>query len=184
MSPIERNPSRWGVVIDEYGYHVEKGLQRHEVDELADEMYKQLPSIVSDRFMDWWRAGALPDYYWRDLLFILHSKCLLGDSYVQRVIADQRTWPLLFPIYTGYSSYIVPNDLDDAFCSLADGTNSLDSILRSRKKTEPFKSEIEIARDMLNLIEGLTKNHFVKFFSKGFHSGELIKANLTPTPPK
>jgi radical SAM superfamily enzyme YgiQ (UPF0313 family) len=184
MSPIERNPARWGVVIDEHGYHIEKGLQRNEVDELANEMYKQLPSIVSDRFTDWWRSGALPDYYYRDLLFILHSKGLLSDGYVQIAIADRRTWHMLFPIFTGYSSYNVVNDFEDAFCSLADGRNSLDSILSSHKKTEPFKSENEIVRDMRTLIDGLMKNHFVNFFSKGFGSGEISNAKLTSTPAK
>jgi hypothetical protein len=202
MSPIEKNPSRWGVVIDKskYGYHVEKGLQRHEVEELANEMYKQLPSTSSDRFMDWWRWGALPDSYWRDLLFIFHSKGLLNEGYVKRAIADRRSWHLLFPIFTGYLrdwnskkivtwgflertpiSYIVLNDFEDAFCSLADGTNSLDMMLVSQKKAEPFKSENEIATDMLKFTESLMKSHFINFFSKAFDNGELSKAKLIPT---
>jgi radical SAM superfamily enzyme YgiQ (UPF0313 family) len=198
-SAIESNPSRWGVVIDKYGYHVEKGLQPHEVEELVNEMYNQLPSTVSDRFMDWWKSGALPDCYWRDLLFIFHSKCLLNDDHVKRDIADQRTWNFLFPIFTGYLrdwnsrrvvtwgfwerplSYVVLNDFESTFCSLADGTNSLDRILSVYKKAEPFRSENEIARDMLKFIESLVKNHFVSFFSKSFDSDELSKAKVTPT---
>jgi len=52
-SPIGRDPDKWGVVIDNsrYGYHVKKGLQPNEVEELAREMYKRVPLMVSDRFI-------------------------------------------------------------------------------------------------------------------------------------
>jgi radical SAM superfamily enzyme YgiQ (UPF0313 family) len=203
-SPIERNPGRWGVVIDnsEYGYHAESGLQPYEVSELSCEMSKQVSSIVSDRFMDWWRERALPHPYWRNLLFIFHSKGLLNDGYVKRVIADRRTWSVLFPVFTGYlrdwnskrivtsnfqfwartpSNYIFLNDFEDTLRSLANGTNSLSTILDSYRKAQPFENDEEVARGMLKFIESLMKIHSVVFFSKGFDNSELSKVKLAPS---
>jgi hypothetical protein len=53
--PKDRNPNRWGVIIDNsgYGYRVLNGLQPHEAEELAKEMYNKVNLMLSNRFMEW-----------------------------------------------------------------------------------------------------------------------------------
>jgi radical SAM superfamily enzyme YgiQ (UPF0313 family) len=202
-SPIGRDPGRWGVVIDDskYGYHVERGLQPYEVEGLASEMYKQVQSMVSDRFMEWWRWGVLPDPYWRNLLFIFHSKSLLDCGHVAGIIHERGNWPSLFPVFTGRlrdwnskkiatsalwgetpSDGIVLDDLGHAFCSLADGNNSLDGILESLKEARPFEGEDNLAAHALELIKRLMGNRLVVFFSNGFSDGMSSGTKLMPPP--
>jgi radical SAM superfamily enzyme YgiQ (UPF0313 family) len=191
-SPIGRDPDKWGVVIDNsrYGYHVKKGLQPNEVEELAREMYKRVPLMVSDRFIDWWQWGVLPDPYWRYLLFIFHSRGLLDEGYVKSIIAERRSWRNLFPVFVGHlmecnskkivtvpflestpSSHTVLDDFEHTFCLLADGSRSLSMILESYKKAGNHGNEDDIARKMLKFTESLMENHLIVFFQQKAQDG-------------
>jgi hypothetical protein len=191
-SPIGRSPERWGVVIDNsrYGYHVKRGLQPYEVEDLANEMYKRVPLMVSDRFMNWWRWGVLPDPYWRYLLFIFHSRGSLDEGYVKSIIAERQSWRNLFPVFVGHlmewnskkivtvpflegtpSSHTVLDDFEHTFCLLADGSRSLSMILESYKKAENHGSEDDIARKMLKFTESLMENHLIVFFQQKAQDG-------------
>jgi hypothetical protein len=50
--PKDRNPNKWGVIIDisGYGYRVLNGLQPHEAEELAKEMYNKVNLMLSNWF--------------------------------------------------------------------------------------------------------------------------------------
>ncbi len=98
-SPIGKDPGRWGVVPDDsrYGYHVDRGMQPVEVEQLAGEMYSRVESMVSDRFLDWWRSGVLPDPYWRNLLFVFHSWGLLDTGGFERMVAHREAWAAYVP---------------------------------------------------------------------------------------
>jgi radical SAM superfamily enzyme YgiQ (UPF0313 family) len=191
-SPIGRDPGRWGVVLDDskYGYHVERGMQPAEVEQLASEMYLRVESMVSDRFLDWWRSGVLPDPYWRNLLFIFHSKGLLGNSDAKRTITQRETWTRLHPIFIGRlvnlgsrgmaasafwedtpSDHVTLNSFEHAFCSLADGTNTLSGIFESLRKSEPSMTEEDVAGRVLESLRVLDESHLIVFFSKFSHDG-------------
>jgi len=186
-SPIGREPSRWGVILDDskYGYHVTTGMQPAEVELLAGEMYLRVESMVSDRFLDWWRSGVLPDPYWRNLLFIFHSLGLLCGRNLEERLSEANEWPNVYPVFTGHfmslgprgvaatnfwqdsrSSNFVLSAFDRKFCSLADGANSLAAIVESLGKDEPSPEQGNSAKGVLRTIRSLKDSYSVAFFSK------------------
>jgi radical SAM superfamily enzyme YgiQ (UPF0313 family) len=185
-SPIGRNPERWGVVIDNsrYGYHVKKGLQPYEVEELANEMYKKVSLMVSDRFIDWWQCGVLPDPYWRYLLFVFYSMGLLSRDYVKMNVKERSVWDRLYPVFTGHltnldskvaaqsfwektpSEYILLDDFEHSFCLMADGTRSLNRILEECKRAGGLEDEKHVSEKLLKLVESLIDKSLIAFLQR------------------
>jgi hypothetical protein len=79
------------------------------------------------------------------------------------------------------SDRIVLDDSEHAFCSLADGTNSLGEILVSLKEARPSESEDEVVDGELEFIKRLMGDRLVVFFSKGFSHEMSSEAKPVPS---